>query len=250
MAETAPCPNLRLAASSAASPMESHLFAKPKILRVLIFDQHFSSELDLKKREAREKSCRLRCGRDPARLAGLCAPHSLRAPAFPAVWTPCGAPKDVNGTSKSNTGNPGNKKRNRSRAGQRDGLQRDPQHRRVFRPPALALSLALVRRSDMEDGPPSTSCFRRFTDCFLGTSLTDEKVKAYLSLHPQMLDEFVSESVSVETVDRWLKRKSSTRQGGGSLQEDTTSVGRIERNIFALNPCPPLSAPASKADAL
>ncbi|KAL4641281.1 cAMP and cAMP-inhibited cGMP 3',5'-cyclic phosphodiesterase 10A isoform X1, partial [Arapaima gigas] len=43
--------------------------------------------------------------------------------------------------------------------------------------------------------------------------LTDEKVKAYLSLHPQMLDEFVSESVSVETVDRWLKRKSSTRQG-------------------------------------
>uniref|UniRef100_A0A8C9WF92 Phosphodiesterase n=1 Tax=Scleropages formosus TaxID=113540 RepID=A0A8C9WF92_SCLFO len=65
----------------------------------------------------------------------------------------------------------------------------------------------LARRSDMEDGPPSTSCFRRFTDCFLGPSLTDEKVKAYLSLHPQMLDEFVSESVSVETVDRWLKRK-------------------------------------------
>uniref|UniRef100_A0A8D0CB80 Phosphodiesterase n=1 Tax=Scleropages formosus TaxID=113540 RepID=A0A8D0CB80_SCLFO len=61
----------------------------------------------------------------------------------------------------------------------------------------------------MEDGPPSTSCFRRFTDCFLGPSLTDEKVKAYLSLHPQMLDEFVSESVSVETVDRWLKRKNS-----------------------------------------
>ncbi|TSN48506.1 cAMP and cAMP-inhibited cGMP 3',5'-cyclic phosphodiesterase 10A [Bagarius yarrelli] len=40
--------------------------------------------------------------------------------------------------------------------------------------------------------------------------LTDEKVKAYLSLHPQMLDEFVLESVSAETVDRWLKRKSST----------------------------------------
>ncbi|XP_029109932.1 cAMP and cAMP-inhibited cGMP 3',5'-cyclic phosphodiesterase 10A isoform X3 [Scleropages formosus] len=65
----------------------------------------------------------------------------------------------------------------------------------------------------MEDGPPSTSCFRRFTDCFLGPSLTDEKVKAYLSLHPQMLDEFVSESVSVETVDRWLKRKNSSRMG-------------------------------------
>nr|XP_023678285.1 cAMP and cAMP-inhibited cGMP 3',5'-cyclic phosphodiesterase 10A isoform X3 [Paramormyrops kingsleyae] len=43
--------------------------------------------------------------------------------------------------------------------------------------------------------------------------LTDEKVKAYLSLHPQMLDEFVSESVSTETVDRWLKRKNSSRSG-------------------------------------
>ncbi|KAI4582613.1 hypothetical protein MJG53_009164 [Ovis ammon polii x Ovis aries] len=37
--------------------------------------------------------------------------------------------------------------------------------------------------------------------------LTDEKVKAYLSLHPQVLDEFVSESVSAETVEKWLKRK-------------------------------------------
>ncbi|XP_029109930.1 cAMP and cAMP-inhibited cGMP 3',5'-cyclic phosphodiesterase 10A isoform X1 [Scleropages formosus] len=46
-----------------------------------------------------------------------------------------------------------------------------------------------------------------------GQGLTDEKVKAYLSLHPQMLDEFVSESVSVETVDRWLKRKNSSRMG-------------------------------------
>uniref|UniRef100_A0AAY4E017 Phosphodiesterase n=1 Tax=Denticeps clupeoides TaxID=299321 RepID=A0AAY4E017_9TELE len=43
------------------------------------------------------------------------------------------------------------------------------------------------------------------------TGLTDEKVKAYLSLHPQMLDEFVSESVSTETLDRWLKRKNSSR---------------------------------------
>ncbi|XP_026080468.1 cAMP and cAMP-inhibited cGMP 3',5'-cyclic phosphodiesterase 10A-like isoform X2 [Carassius auratus] len=66
----------------------------------------------------------------------------------------------------------------------------------------------------MEDGPPSTSCFRRFTDCFLGSSLTDEKVKAYLSLNPQMLDEFVLESVSAETVDRWLKRKNSSQPAG------------------------------------
>ncbi|XP_065107281.1 cAMP and cAMP-inhibited cGMP 3',5'-cyclic phosphodiesterase 10A isoform X2 [Paramisgurnus dabryanus] len=45
----------------------------------------------------------------------------------------------------------------------------------------------------------------------LHQGLTDEKVKAYLSLHPQMLDEFVLESVSTETVDRWLKRKSSSQ---------------------------------------
>uniref|UniRef100_A0A4W6EAL4 Phosphodiesterase n=2 Tax=Lates calcarifer TaxID=8187 RepID=A0A4W6EAL4_LATCA len=41
------------------------------------------------------------------------------------------------------------------------------------------------------------------------SGLTDEKVKAYLSLHPQMLDDFVLESVSAETLDRWLKRKTS-----------------------------------------
>uniref|UniRef100_A0A8C6WZG1 Phosphodiesterase n=1 Tax=Neogobius melanostomus TaxID=47308 RepID=A0A8C6WZG1_9GOBI len=61
----------------------------------------------------------------------------------------------------------------------------------------------------MEDGSSSTSCFRRLTDCFLGASLTDEKVKAYLSLHPQMLDDFVLESVSTETLERWVKRKTS-----------------------------------------
>ncbi|XP_022540924.1 cAMP and cAMP-inhibited cGMP 3',5'-cyclic phosphodiesterase 10A isoform X3 [Astyanax mexicanus] len=74
----------------------------------------------------------------------------------------------------------------------------------------------------MEDGPPSTSCFRRITDCFLGSSLTDEKVKAYLSLHPQMLDEFVLESVSTETVDRWLKRKSSSRPGDESSTKEVS----------------------------
>nr|XP_014341331.1 PREDICTED: cAMP and cAMP-inhibited cGMP 3',5'-cyclic phosphodiesterase 10A [Latimeria chalumnae] len=58
------------------------------------------------------------------------------------------------------------------------------------------------------EGGSSAGCFRRFTDCFLGTSLTDEKVKAYLSLHPQVLDEFVSESVRAETVVKWVKQKS------------------------------------------
>jgi len=43
--------------------------------------------------------------------------------------------------------------------------------------------------------------------------LTDEKVKAYLSLHPQVLDEFVSESVSAETVEKWLKRKNNKPEG-------------------------------------
>uniref|UniRef100_A0A4W3HD78 Phosphodiesterase n=1 Tax=Callorhinchus milii TaxID=7868 RepID=A0A4W3HD78_CALMI len=44
-------------------------------------------------------------------------------------------------------------------------------------------------------------------------SLTDEKVKAYLSLHPHVLDEFVSDSVNIETVEKWLKRKSSRLEG-------------------------------------
>ncbi|MEQ2208810.1 hypothetical protein XENOCAPTIV_015824 [Xenoophorus captivus] len=47
--------------------------------------------------------------------------------------------------------------------------------------------------------------------------LTDDKVKAYLALHPQMLDEFVLESVSAETLDRWLKRKTSSRPAGTAI---------------------------------
>ncbi|XP_068795032.1 cAMP and cAMP-inhibited cGMP 3',5'-cyclic phosphodiesterase 10A isoform X3 [Struthio camelus] len=71
----------------------------------------------------------------------------------------------------------------------------------------------------MEDGSNSASCFRRFTDCFLSTSLTDEKVKAYLSLHPQVLDEFVSESVSAETVEKWLKRKNNRQEDESTPKE-------------------------------
>jgi cAMP and cAMP-inhibited cGMP 3',5'-cyclic phosphodiesterase 10 len=48
--------------------------------------------------------------------------------------------------------------------------------------------------------------------------LTDEKVKAYLSLHPQVLDEFVSESVSAETVEKWLKRKNDKLAGKTSFR--------------------------------
>lgn len=42
-------------------------------------------------------------------------------------------------------------------------------------------------------------------------------MKAYLSLHPHMLDEFVLESVSAETLDRWLKRKTSSRPAGTTV---------------------------------
>ncbi|XP_068009133.1 cAMP and cAMP-inhibited cGMP 3',5'-cyclic phosphodiesterase 10A [Melanerpes formicivorus] len=77
---------------------------------------------------------------------------------------------------------------------------------------AFSFSSPLLLGPDMEDGSNSASCFRRFTDCFLNTSLTDEKVKAYLSLHPQVLDEFVSESVSAETVEKWLKRKNNRQE--------------------------------------
>lgn len=43
-------------------------------------------------------------------------------------------------------------------------------------------------------------------------------MKAYLSLHPQVLDEFVSESVSAETVEKWLKRKNSKPEGKRSFR--------------------------------
>uniref|UniRef100_A0A8B9ZZG9 Phosphodiesterase n=1 Tax=Anas zonorhyncha TaxID=75864 RepID=A0A8B9ZZG9_9AVES len=80
-------------------------------------------------------------------------------------------------------------------------------------------SAPLLLGPDMEDGSNSASCFRRFTDCFLNTSLTDEKVKAYLSLHPQVLDEFVSESVSAETVEKWLKRKNNRQEDESTPKE-------------------------------
>nr|XP_033793166.1 cAMP and cAMP-inhibited cGMP 3',5'-cyclic phosphodiesterase 10A isoform X3 [Geotrypetes seraphini] len=92
---------------------------------------------------------------------------------------------------------------------------------------------ALFGGTDMEDGPSSASCFRRFTDCFLSTSLTDEKVKAYLSLHPQVLDEFVSESVSAETVEKWMRKKNnryeddSTPKEFSRQYEDTNMQGVV-----------------------
>ncbi|XP_039204856.1 cAMP and cAMP-inhibited cGMP 3',5'-cyclic phosphodiesterase 10A isoform X4 [Crotalus tigris] len=46
----------------------------------------------------------------------------------------------------------------------------------------------------------------------ISKGLTDEKVKAYLSLHPQVLDEFVLESVGAETVEKWLQRKQNKEE--------------------------------------
>ncbi|XP_050804995.1 cAMP and cAMP-inhibited cGMP 3',5'-cyclic phosphodiesterase 10A isoform X2 [Gopherus flavomarginatus] len=100
-----------------------------------------------------------------------------------------------------------------------DGPGRSRTPRQRHRGSFLSFSSPLLLRPDMEDGSSSTSCFRRFTDCFLGTSLTDEKVKAYLSLHPQVLDEFVSESVSAETVEKWLKRKNNRQEDESTPKE-------------------------------
>ncbi|XP_059842023.1 cAMP and cAMP-inhibited cGMP 3',5'-cyclic phosphodiesterase 10A isoform X2 [Hypanus sabinus] len=80
------------------------------------------------------------------------------------------------------------------------------------------------QRAGMGDG-----CFRRFANCLYTccTSsptypsaipsacerLTDEKVKTYLSLHTHVLEEFVADSVDVETVEKWLMKKHSRQDG-------------------------------------
>uniref|UniRef100_A0A8C2XCN2 Phosphodiesterase n=1 Tax=Cyclopterus lumpus TaxID=8103 RepID=A0A8C2XCN2_CYCLU len=63
-------------------------------------------------------------------------------------------------------------------------------------------------------------------------SLTDEKVKAYLSLHPQMLDDFVLESVSAETLDRWLKRKTNDTSNKEVSRYQDTNVQDV---VYELN---------------
>ncbi|XP_052640833.1 cAMP and cAMP-inhibited cGMP 3',5'-cyclic phosphodiesterase 10A [Harpia harpyja] len=109
------------------------------------------------------------------------------------------------------------------RGGDGPGGSRTPRRQQQRQRGAFfSFSSPLLLGPDMEDGSNSASCFRRFTDCFLNTSLTDEKVKAYLSLHPQVLDEFVSESVSAETVEKWLKRKNNR-------QEDETTPKEVSR---------------------
>uniref|UniRef100_A0A8C3LJ04 Phosphodiesterase n=1 Tax=Chrysolophus pictus TaxID=9089 RepID=A0A8C3LJ04_CHRPC len=63
----------------------------------------------------------------------------------------------------------------------------------------------------------SCQCYNHLIFSLAG--LTDEKVKAYLSLHPQVLDEFVSESVSAETVEKWLKRKNNRQEDESTPKE-------------------------------
>ncbi|XP_066228907.1 cAMP and cAMP-inhibited cGMP 3',5'-cyclic phosphodiesterase 10A isoform X2 [Saccopteryx leptura] len=84
-------------------------------------------------------------------------------------------------------------------------------------PTLLTLRSRTDSREQMSNDPADGSL-----DSCNATGLTDEKVKAYLSLHPQMLDEFVSESVSAETVERWLKRKNKRA-------EDETAPKEVSR---------------------
>ncbi|XP_013800915.2 cAMP and cAMP-inhibited cGMP 3',5'-cyclic phosphodiesterase 10A [Apteryx mantelli] len=105
------------------------------------------------------------------------------------------------------------------RGGDGPGRSRTPRRQQRQRGAFFSFSSPLLLGPDMEDGSNSAGCFRRFTDCFLSTSLTDEKVKAYLSLHPQVLDEFVSESVSAETVEKWLKRKNNRQEDESTPKE-------------------------------
>ncbi|XP_078261890.1 cAMP and cAMP-inhibited cGMP 3',5'-cyclic phosphodiesterase 10A isoform X3 [Rhinoraja longicauda] len=43
--------------------------------------------------------------------------------------------------------------------------------------------------------------------------LTDDKVKAYLSLHTHVLEEFVAEHVDAETIEKWLIKKHNRQEG-------------------------------------
>ncbi|XP_054675162.1 cAMP and cAMP-inhibited cGMP 3',5'-cyclic phosphodiesterase 10A isoform X2 [Grus americana] len=115
------------------------------------------------------------------------------------------------------------------RGGDGPGGSRTPRRQQRQTGAFFSFSSPLLLGPDMEDGSNSASCFRRFTDCFLNTSLTDEKVKAYLSLHPQVLDEFVSESVSAETVEKWLKRKNNR-------QEDESTPKEVSRSLCVFTP--------------
>uniref|UniRef100_UPI00398EDCC6 cAMP and cAMP-inhibited cGMP 3',5'-cyclic phosphodiesterase 10A isoform X2 n=1 Tax=Pristiophorus japonicus TaxID=55135 RepID=UPI00398EDCC6 len=77
----------------------------------------------------------------------------------------------------------------------------------------------------MENRPSSSlpGCCRRFADCLFGCSLTDEKIKAYLSSHPHVLEEFVADSVDAETVERWLVTKKD-KQTSEMLQKLAAST--------------------------
>ncbi|NWX08519.1 PDE10 phosphodiesterase, partial [Caloenas nicobarica] len=70
---------------------------------------------------------------------------------------------------------------------------------------------------------------------FSFSGLTDEKVKAYLSLHPQVLDEFVSESVSAETVEKWLKRKNNRQEGGNFSHAEEYQDTNMQGVVYELN---------------
>uniref|UniRef100_A0A2K5Q3S3 Phosphodiesterase n=1 Tax=Cebus imitator TaxID=2715852 RepID=A0A2K5Q3S3_CEBIM len=67
-----------------------------------------------------------------------------------------------------------------------------------------------------------------------------EIMKAYLSLHPKVLDEFVSERVSAERVEKWLKRKNDKSEDESAPKEvsryqDTNMQGVRGNRPYKLN---------------
>ncbi|XP_078413729.1 cAMP and cAMP-inhibited cGMP 3',5'-cyclic phosphodiesterase 10A [Cetorhinus maximus] len=66
--------------------------------------------------------------------------------------------------------------------------------------------------------------------------LTDEKVKSYLSLHSNVLDEFVAENVNIETVERWLLKKQSRRDGKANFQNINRYLNsNMQAVVYELN---------------
>ncbi|XP_059504477.1 cAMP and cAMP-inhibited cGMP 3',5'-cyclic phosphodiesterase 10A isoform X3 [Stegostoma tigrinum] len=90
---------------------------------------------------------------------------------------------------------------------------------------------------DMEEErrESSTGCWWRFANCFLN-GLTDDKVKSYLSLHSNVLDEYVAENVTTETVERWLMKKQSKQDDKANFQNINRYLdSNMQAVVYELN---------------
>ncbi|XP_072121405.1 cAMP and cAMP-inhibited cGMP 3',5'-cyclic phosphodiesterase 10A isoform X2 [Mobula birostris] len=76
-----------------------------------------------------------------------------------------------------------------------------------------ALEGSLVPETSPASGAKDQVTEAQEPDEALTAGLTDEKVKTYLSLHTHVLDEFVADSVDVETLEKWLMKKHSRQDG-------------------------------------